>query len=241
MGFGVNIGPRFARVRISSRGVRAYGSVGVGPFSYGWRYGGSGGGSRGGSGGGGGTHTVYVERLTAKEIREAAEEEARQDAARIERREAEREKRRRRWEEMDRERDRRSEEINRQYTEKIAQIERDAEERDRQWEAERAEEEARRAREDAEEHERESIEGRADQKARVKKWVGHAKKHDATHAIIWFSYGDPHTEDEEVTVPLNMTWRTVMEKAPTGLGYLRDEPVISIVGTLDGQWCTDFC
>jgi len=243
MGLGFSFGPRIARVRISSRGVRAYGSVGVGGLSYGWRYGGSGGGSRGGSGGGGGggTRTVYVERLTAKEIREAAEEEARQDAARKERREADREERRLRWEKMARESARRHEEADRRYAERIAEIERDAEERERQWEAEEAEENARREREEAEEHERENVEGRAEQKARVKKWVGHAKREGATHATIWFSYADSHKKDTEVSVPLDQTWRTVKEKAPTGLGFRRDEPVISIVGTLDGQWCTDFC
>jgi hypothetical protein len=48
MALGISLGPRFARVRVSTRGTRVYGSVGVGPVSYGYNIysGGSGGSSR---------------------------------------------------------------------------------------------------------------------------------------------------------------------------------------------------
>lgn len=38
MGLGVSFGPRFLRTRVTARGVRTYGSVGLGPVSYGWTY-----------------------------------------------------------------------------------------------------------------------------------------------------------------------------------------------------------
>jgi hypothetical protein len=232
---GFSVGFRVGPVRVSNKGISA--GVSAGPFSYSgftpWGGRSSGGGSRGG--GGGGTRVRYIERLTAKQIREAGEEEARQDALREEREEARREAERARREAEDAASAARRAALE----ERIAQREREWAEEQREQEEQRAREEAERARAEAERDAADRIEWTAAQRERGKSWVRHAKRHGATHAVIWFSWAGSHDE-EEVTVPVEEAWRTIKAKAPTGMGYLCEEPVASAVGIIDGQWCTDF-